>query len=149
MWTAKQIEKHERKNQIDKLIVELAEAVRENNYVLQKYDQDQVGPDTEAGDEFMNAYQRCDEVSMSLTKIKANTIRNWNKAHSINEILGCSTHPVNPVLDMKKDLAAAAEILKHIEEQSRQSVTVVVGAPLREAVCNCLNSILKKVELSK
>lgn len=46
---------------------------------------------------------------------------------------------------LKQDLAKAAEVLKYIEEQSRQSVTVVVGAPLREAVCNCLNNICKMV----
>jgi hypothetical protein len=43
---------------------------------------------------------------------------------------------------LKQDLAKAAEVLKHIEEQSRQNVTVVVGAPLREAICNCLNNIV-------
>lgn len=47
---------------------------------------------------------------------------------------------------LKQDLAKAAEVLKHIEEQSRQSLTVVVGAPLREAVCSCLNSICDKID---
>ncbi len=46
---------------------------------------------------------------------------------------------------LKQDLAKAAEVLKHIEEQSRQSLTVVVGAPLREAVCGCLNNICEKI----
>jgi hypothetical protein len=47
---------------------------------------------------------------------------------------------------LKQDLAKAAEVLKHIEEQSRQSVTVVVGAPLREAVCSCLDSICGNID---
>ena len=47
---------------------------------------------------------------------------------------------------LKQDLAKAAEVLKHIEEQSRQSVTVVVGAPLREAVCSCLASICGNID---
>jgi hypothetical protein len=46
---------------------------------------------------------------------------------------------------LKQDLAKAAEVLKHIEEQSRQSLTVVVGTPLREAVCSCLNNICEKI----
>jgi ATP-dependent DNA ligase len=47
---------------------------------------------------------------------------------------------------LKQDLAKAAEVLKHIEEQSRQSATVVVGSPLREAICNCLDSIYDKID---
>jgi cell division protein FtsB len=47
---------------------------------------------------------------------------------------------------LKQDLAKAAEVLKHIEEQSRQSLTVVVGAPLREAVCSCLDSICGNID---
>jgi hypothetical protein len=43
---------------------------------------------------------------------------------------------------LAQDLAKAAEVLKHIEEQSRHNVSVVVGAPLREAICNCLNNIV-------
>jgi SMC interacting uncharacterized protein involved in chromosome segregation len=52
-------------------------------------------------------------------------------------------HNVNK--ELKQDLIKAAEVLKHVEEQSRQSVTVVVGSPLREAVCKCLNDICQKV----
>ncbi len=43
--------------------------------------------------------------------------------------------------ELESELLKAKEVLKHIEEQSRQSLTVVVGAPLREAVCSCLDSI--------
>jgi cell division protein FtsB len=47
---------------------------------------------------------------------------------------------------LKQDLAKAAEVLKHIEEQSRKNVSIVVGSPLREAVCNCLDSICGKID---
>jgi len=56
-------------------------------------------------------------------------------------------HNINK--ELEQDLAKAAEVLKHIEEQSRQSLTVVVGAPLREAVCSCLDSICGKIDPSK
>jgi hypothetical protein len=38
----------------------------------------------------------------------------------------------------------AVEILKYIEEQSRKDTMVVVGAPIREVVCNSLNAYCKK-----
>jgi hypothetical protein len=47
---------------------------------------------------------------------------------------------------LKQDVAKAAELLKHIEEQSRNNMTIVVGAPLREVICNCLNSICEKID---
>jgi hypothetical protein len=47
---------------------------------------------------------------------------------------------------LKQDLAKAAEVLKYIEEQSRQSMTVTVGSSLREVICNCLNSICEKID---
>ena len=53
-------------------------------------------------------------------------------------------HDINK--ELKQNLEKAAEVLKYIEEQSRQSVTVVVGSPLREAVCNCLDSICGKID---
>ncbi len=102
--TKKQIEKHERQNQIDKLIVEMAEALREQDYIMQKYDH-QFGPDApQANKEFMDAVNRGDAISTKLSKLRANNIKNWNKVHAINEILGFSTHPENPVIDMKKEI---------------------------------------------
>ena len=101
MMTKKQIEKHERQNQINKLIVEMAEALREEIYIMQKYDH-QFGPDApHANKEFMDANNRGDAISTKLSELRANNIKNWNKVHAINEILGFSTHPENPVLDMK------------------------------------------------
>lgn len=51
--------------------------------------------------------------------------------------------------ELEQDLLKAKEVLQHIEEQSRKNTMVVVGSPLREAVCNCLDSICQKVDLSK
>jgi hypothetical protein len=47
---------------------------------------------------------------------------------------------------LKQDIAKAAQILKHIEEQSRNNITVVIGSSLRELICNCLNSICEKID---
>lgn len=52
------------------------------------------------------------------------------------------------IVDLQNNLTEAGKVLKYIEEQSRKNTVVVVGAPLREAVCNCLNSICEKVDLS-
>lgn len=46
---------------------------------------------------------------------------------------------------LKQDLAKAAEVLKYFEEQSRHKVLIVVGAPLREAICVSLNGICEKI----
>ncbi len=56
------------------------------------------------------------------------------------------SHLHNINRDLKEELMKAKEILQHIEEQSRTNVSLVVGAPLREAVCNCLNSICEKID---
>jgi chromosome segregation ATPase len=48
--------------------------------------------------------------------------------------------------ELESELLKAKEVLQHIEEQSRNSMTVVVGAPLREVICNCLNSICEKID---
>ena len=53
------------------------------------------------------------------------------------------------IVDLQNDLAKVGEVLQHIEEQSRKNTTVVVGAPLRETIINCLDSICQKVDLSK
>ena len=44
--------------------------------------------------------------------------------------------------ELESELLKAKEVLQHIEEQSRSNMSVVVGAPLREAVCSCLNNII-------
>jgi len=51
--------------------------------------------------------------------------------------------------ELEQDLLKVKEVLQHIEEMSRHNVMVVVGAPLRESIINCLDSICKKVDLSK
>ena len=68
----------------------------------------------------------------------------WHKDCELLNAQIADLHNINK--ELEQDLAKAAEVLKHIEEQSRQSVTVVVGAPLREAVCSCLDSICGKID---
>ena len=46
--------------------------------------------------------------------------------------------------DIRDWVENAVEILKYIEEQSRKDTMVVVGAPVREVVCNSLNAYCKK-----
>ena len=53
------------------------------------------------------------------------------------------------IVDLQNNLTEAGEVLKYIEEQSRKNTVVVVGAPQREAIIQCLNSICEKVDLSK
>lgn len=114
MWTKKQIEKHERKNQIDKLIVEMAEALREEIYVMEKYGH-QFGPGHEqANKEFNDANNRGDAINTKLSEMRANNDKNWDKVHAINEILGFSTHSENPVLEMKKEIEELRAALANI-----------------------------------
>ena len=71
-------------------------------------------------------------------------LNEWYKDCELLHAQIADLHNINK--ELEQDLAKAAEVLKHIEEQSRQSVTVVVGAPLREAVCSCLDSICGNID---
>jgi len=89
-------------------------------------------------------------LDQQIEKFKAENNRILNEWYQDCELLHAQIadlHNINK--ELEQDLAKAAEVLKHIEEQSRQSVTVVVESPLREAVCSCLDSIHEKVDLSK
>ena len=89
-------------------------------------------------------------MDQQIEKFKAENNRILNEWYKDCELLHAQIadlHNINK--ELEQDLAKAAEVLKHIEEQSRQNVTVVVESPLREAVCECLNSICEKVNLSK
>jgi uncharacterized protein YPO0396 len=100
-------------------------------------------------------------MDQEIEKFKAENNRILNEWYKDCELLHAQIadlHNINKELELrreetimqcellKQDLAKAAEVLKYIEEQSRQSVTVVVGAPLREAVCNCLDGICGKID---
>ncbi len=109
--TKKQIEKHERQNQINKLIVEMAEALREEIYIMQKYDH-QFGPGHEqANKEFMDANNRGDAISTKLSELRANNIKNWNKVHAINEILGFSREAL---LDSSRESSTRYEEIEEL-----------------------------------
>jgi len=86
-------------------------------------------------------------MGQEIEKFKAENKRILNEWYKDCELLHAQLadlHNINK--ELEQDLAKAAEVLKHIEEQSRQSVTVVIGSPLREAVCNCLDSICGKID---
>ena len=97
------------------------------------------------------SYTRKLEIEcIRLEQVEADNTRILNEWYKDCELLHAQLadlHNINK--ELEQDLIKAAEVLKHIEEQSRQNVTVVVGAPLREAVCSCLDSICEKVDLSK
>jgi hypothetical protein len=86
-------------------------------------------------------------MDQQIEKFKAENARILNDWYKDCELLHAQLadlHNINK--ELEQDLAKAAEVLKYIEEQSRQSVTVVVGSPLREAVCSCLDSICGKFD---
>jgi len=86
-------------------------------------------------------------MDQQIEKFKAENNRILNEWYKDCELLHAQLadlHNINK--ELEQDLAKAAEVLQHIEEQSRQSVTVVVGSPLREAVCSCLDSICGKID---
>lgn len=83
---------------------------------------------------------RLEQVETDNTRI----LNEWYKDCELLHAQLADQHNTNK--ELEQDLAKAAEVLKHIEEQSRQSVTVVVGAPLREAVCSCLDIIYSKFD---
>jgi DNA anti-recombination protein RmuC len=88
-------------------------------------------------------------MDQQIEKFKAENNRILNEWYKDCELLHAQLadlHNINK--ELEQDLAKAAEVLKHIEEQSRHNVSVVVGSPLREAVCSCLNNICEKVDLS-
>jgi len=53
-------------------------------------------------------------------------------------------HNINK--ELEEELVKAKKVLQHIEEQTRTNVSLVVGSPLRENICNCLNNICEKIE---
>jgi glycerol-3-phosphate responsive antiterminator len=67
--------------------------------------------------------------------------------HNINKELELRREETIMQCDLlKQDLAKTTEVLKYIEEQSRHSSVMIVGAQLREAVCDCLNGICGKID---
>ena len=67
----------------------------------------------------------------------------WYKDCELLHAEVADLHNINRELEQK--LLKAKEVLQHIEELTRHSVTVV-GSPLREAIINCLDSICQKVD---
>ena len=100
-------------------------------------------------------------MDQQIEKFKAENARILNEWYKDCELLHAQLadlHNTNKELELrreetimqcellKQDLAKAAEVLKYIEEQSRHNVSVVVGSPLREAVCSCLDSICGNID---
>jgi len=71
-------------------------------------------------------------------------LREWYRDCELLHAQIADLHNINN--DLESELLKAKEVLQHIEKQSRNNMTVVVGAPLREVICNCLNSICEKID---
>jgi hypothetical protein len=87
-------------------------------------------------------------MDQEIEKFKEENTRILNDWYKDCELLHkqiADLHNINK--ELEEELLKSKEILQHIEEQSRQSVTVVVGAPLREVICNCLDNIYEKFNL--
>ena len=103
--------------------------------------------------EFNMDFALMDQQIEKLKEEDSRLLKEWYKDCELLHAQLADLHNINKELELrreetimqcellKQDLAKAAEVLKYIEEQSRQSMTVVVGSPLREAVCACLNRI--------
>ena len=94
--------------------------------------------------EFNMDFALMDQQIAKFKEENSRLLKEWYQDCELLHAQLADLHNINKQLE--QDLAKAAEVLKHIEEQSRQSVTVVVGAPLREAVCSCLDSICGKID---
>lgn len=85
-------------------------------------------------------------MDQEIEKFKAENAKILNEWYKDCEVLHreiADLHNINK--ELENELLKAKEVLVHIEEQSRHNVSIVVGAPLREAVCNCLNNICEMV----
>jgi len=71
-------------------------------------------------------------------------LREWYQDCELLHAQIADLHNINN--ELESELLKAKEVLQNIEEQSRNNMTVVVGAPLREVICNCLNSICEKTD---
>jgi DNA phosphorothioation-dependent restriction protein DptG len=86
-------------------------------------------------------------MDQQIEKFKEENSRILNEWYQDCEVLHAQIadlHNINK--ELEEELVKAKEVLQHIKEQSRNSVNVVVGASLREVICNCLNSIREKIE---
>jgi SMC interacting uncharacterized protein involved in chromosome segregation len=93
--------------------------------------------------EFIMDFTLMDQQIEKFKEENNRLIKEWYQDCELLHAQIADLHNINR--ELEEDLIKASEVLQHIEEQSRQSVTVVVGAPLREAVCSCLDSICEKV----
>jgi hypothetical protein len=108
-------------------------------------------PDDVKLDILFSYTRKLERECIRLEQVEADNTRILNEWYKDCELLHAQLADLHHghIVELEQDLIKAAKVLKHIEEQSRQNVTVVVGAPLREAVCSCLDSICEKVDLSK
>ena len=86
--TEKQIAKQERQNEINKLVEALAEALRESHALDKKLANKDWNSESPEAKEYQKAFDKTDKAMLDLSKARANTTRNWNKAFAINEALG-------------------------------------------------------------
>lgn len=93
--TDKQLAKQQRQNEVDKLVEALAEALHEfhvlNRKLAANRDWNSESPEAE---EYQKAFNNLDKVVTDLSKARANTSRNWNKAFAINQAHGFTNCPL-------------------------------------------------------
>ena len=97
-------------------------------------------PDFEFNMDFALMDQQIEKFKEEDSRLLRDWYRDCEQLHAqISDL-----HNINN--ELESELLKAKEVLQNIEEQSRNNMTVVVGAPLREVICNCLNSICEKID---
>lgn len=94
--------------------------------------------------EFNMDFALIDQEIEKFKEENSRLLKEWYKDCELLHAQVADLHNINK--ELEEELMKAKEILQHIEYQSRHSISVVVGAPLRETICNCLNSICEKID---
>ena len=94
--------------------------------------------------EFNMDFALMDQQIQKFKEEDSRLLREWYQDCELLHAQIADLHNINN--ELESELLKAKEVLQNIEEQSRNNMTVVVGAPLREVICNCLNSICEKID---
>lgn len=94
--------------------------------------------------EFNMDFTLMDQQVEKFKEENSRLLKEWYQDCELLHAQIADLHNINN--ELESELLKAKEVLQYIEEQSRNNMTVVVGAPLREVICNCLNSICEKID---
>ena len=93
--------------------------------------------------EFNMDFALMDQQIQKFKEENKRILNEWYQDYELLQAQLTDLHNINK--ELEEELLKAKEVFKYIEEQSRHSSMMVVGAQLREAVCNCLNGICEKL----